>query len=1124
MADIIYTPSQKKAIKERGKNIIISAAAGSGKTRVLVDRVIDLILTEKIDVDKMIIVTFTNKASIEMKDRIRSAIEREIENDPSNKFLKDQLKLLKHAHIQTLHAFASDMLREYFYYFDNLGPNFTVISDNANVILKEEAIDEVFDEEYKKADQAFHNFIHNFSTSRSDREAKSIVLKTYDKITSEINPIRWLDEKTKDPFDFDIFKDMIRDRMDLILEDISKIKLLAFDNNMRDKYIEMLEGDFNLVNGLNNLIYTEWDLFIEKIKKAKFSTMVRARKDEKDVQAIVKAKRDLYKKELSNISSLVLNTNSDIIRDFSKKEMIVLSELNYLTKRFMKKYKAKKLEGSYLDFNDMEENFINLLENEEANSIIKERFQYIFFDEYQDSNEIQNYIIEKLARENNLFFVGDVKQSIYRFRRAEPEIFLNKLDSYESKENKNSTRINLNENFRTDKDIIKFINYIFDRIMTKEQSSIDYKNGGHRLNSTKTFDKKNPKSEIHILDDKLNEENHITNIIENLIKEGYEYRDIAILLRSRSKSYQYENALKSANIPFFNDINKVSFAATEVTFFINILKLIANPKDDITLLSVLRSEMYKFSEEDIATIRLASNNIRFYQALEDYNENNDLLNKINDFKTSYDDFSYQLSLMNLYEFGNYVFEVSKFYEFLMARDRGSDRIANIEAFIDLMADYESNNDNGLYGFLDYIENLSLYQTDNINPARDLSENENLVRIMTIHKSKGLEFPVVILADAAKRFNNKHLRENIVYDNKLGIGINVADYENKVILSSLKKDLITEKISILNKREEMRVLYVALTRAINKLVVVGKRKFNTVDKLYARDDYLNMSTYMDWIISTISQDKISIDLFDKDINSDELKDIASLKIINEENEYQDNKDYDINDLLELNIHDKLYEKFKNIYTSPYVYESDTRDSIKKSVTEITKNFNPEEDGYQVPSYNRFNQVGEYRKPSFISEVKDYKATDRGTIIHKVFQGLNYQKYDKRSLKRALDRLVIDNKIKRDELEVIDNDKIINYFNSKEIISLYQSAESIRKEESFLMKYQDYYVNGQIDIMFEFSDHIVLLDFKTDAIKREGLYDDQLKIYKQAIEESLDKKVTKSYIYWYNFSELVELNNI
>lgn len=322
---------------------------------------------------------------------------------------------------------------------------------------------------------------------------------------------------------------------------------------------------------------------------------------------------------------------------------------------------------------------------------------------------------------------------------------------------------------------------------------------------------------------------------------------------------------------------------------------------------------------------------------------------------------------------------------------------------------------------------------------------------------------------------------------------------------------------------MRVLYVALTRAINKLVIVGNRNLNTVDKLYGRDDYLNMSTYMDWLIAAISQDKISIDLFDKDLNSDELGDIASLKIINEENEYQDNKNYEIGNLLELSVHDKLYEKFKNIYTIPYEYESDTRDSIKKSVTEITKNFNPEEDGYQVPSYNKLNLVGEYRKPNFVSEKHEYKPTDRGTIIHKIFQGLNYQKYDKKSLNRAFDRLVIENKIKRDELDVVENDKIIKYFNNKEIISLYQSAESIRKEESFLMKYQDYYVNGQIDIMFEFANEIVLLDFKTDTIKREGVYNDQLKIYKQAIEESLGKKVIKSYIYWYNFSELVEVNN-
>jgi uvrD/REP helicase len=1122
MSDIVYTPGQAKAIKERDKNIIISAAAGSGKTRVLVDRVINLMLDEKVPIDKMIIVTFTNKASIEMKDRIRQALEDQIENDISNKFLKDQLKLLKHAHIQTLHSFASDMLREYFYYFENLSPNFSIISENANVILKEEAIDEVFDEEYAKKSPDFHNFIHNFATSRNDRAAKSIILKTYDKLTSQIDPIAWLDSKTESPFDFNIFKEIVREKIDLILEDISKNKSIARENNLRVEYEDMLSDDYNLVNDLNQLIFTDWDLFIEKVNKAKFSTMVRARKGEKDIQAIIKNNRDLYKKELKNINSLVLNTNSHIISEFGKKEVEVLKEINYLSKRFIKKYQAKKKDKSYLDFNDIEAEFIKLIDNEEANQVLRERFSYIFFDEYQDSNEIQNYIIEKLKGEDNLFFVGDVKQSIYGFRRAEPQLFLDKLESYDSDENKDYIRINLNENFRTDKDIIDFVNYIFDRLMTKEISGIDYKNGGHRLNPTKEFDKKNPKSEVHVLDEKLSEENHLVKVIENLIEDGYEYKDIAILLRSGAKSYLYENAFKKAGIPFFNDISKVSFGAVEVTFFINMLKLIANPKDDITLLSVIRSDIYKFSEDDIAAIRLDSKYAKFYEAFENYNKNDDILVKINDFKTAFNDFSYQLSLMNLYEFGNYIFENSKFYEFLMARDRASDRIANVEAFIDLMSDYEANNDNGLYGFLDYVENLSLYQTDNINPARDLSENENLVRIMTIHKSKGLEFPVVILADANKRFNNKHLRESVVFDDDLGIGINVADYENKIRLTSLKKDLITEKMTMENKREEMRVLYVALTRAINKLIVVGNRNLNTVNKLNGRDDYLNMSTYLDWIIASLSDDKISLDLLESEYTTDELSNIAEILTFTEESDYKVSKGEDISNILAANIHDKLYDKFVDLFTKGYKYEADTKDSIKKSVTEISKNFNPEEDGYELPSYSKFEETGEFRKPNFISEVREYKPTDRGTIIHKVFQGLSYQKYDNMSLDRALKRLVLENKIKKDELKVIEEEKIIDYFKNPTIKNLYQNAENIRKEETFLMKYEDYYVNGQIDIMFEFEDEIVLLDFKTDKIKREGLYDDQLKIYKLAIEESLKKPVKKSYIYWYNFSDLEEVN--
>ena len=1121
MSDIVYTPGQEKAIKERDKNIIISAAAGSGKTRVLVDRVISLMLDEKVPIDKMIIVTFTNKASIEMKDRIREALEDQIEVDTSNKFLKDQLKLLKHAHIQTLHSFASDMLREYFYYFDDLSPNFSIISENANVILKEESIDEVIDEEYAKKNADFHNFIHNFATSRNDRAAKLIILKTYDKLTSQIDPIAWLDSKTKSPFNFNIFKEIVRKKVDLILEDIGKNKSLARKNNLRVEYEDMLTDDYNLVNSLNQLIFTDWDLFIEKINKAKFTTMVRARKDEKDIQAIIKNNRDLYKKEVKNISSLVLNTNSHIISEFGKKEVDVLKEINYLTKRFIKKYQAKKKDKSYLDFNDIEAEFIKLIDNEEANQVLKERFSYIFFDEYQDSNEIQNYIIEKLKSEDNLFFVGDVKQSIYGFRRARPDLFLDKLDDYQNSNNE-SMRIDLNENFRTDEDILKFDNFIFEKLMTKESSDIDYKNGGHRLNPTQSFDNPSPKTEIHIIDKGLDEANHISETIKNLVDQGYKYKDIAILLRSGAKSYIYENAFKDAEIPFFNDISKVSFGAVEVTFFKNILHLIANPKDDLALLSVLQSEIYDFSEDELAQIRINTEATSFAKAFDEYNIAGDILNKIIDFKTEISTYTYKLSLMDLYEFGNFIFENSGYYTYLMARDRANDRIANVEAFIDLMSEYEENNDDGLFGFLNYAENLSLYQTDNLNAVRDLSENENLVRIMTIHKSKGLEFPVVILADTAKRFNINHLRSNIAFDDELGIGINVADYENKVKLSSIKRDLINEKTTTENKKEEMRVLYVALTRPINKLIIVGEKDLDKLDKNYGREDYLNMTSYIDWIISIISTDKLGLEINGGSYESDALDGLARLDLIREEKEYKRSQRIDIKDILEdEKVDDKIYKKMLDIYQKPYNHLEETNESIKKSVTEITKNFNPEEDGYELPAYDRFKDTGEFRKPNFITEIKDYKPTDIGTIIHKVFQALDFEMYDREGLDRALKKLIDENKVGVEGLKVVDREKIINYYNNPTIVNLYQSATNLRKEESFLMKYEDYYVNGQIDLIFEFDNHAVLLDFKTDAIKREGFYDDQLKIYRKAIEEALGKEVKESFIYWYNVGELEKI---
>lgn len=1121
MADIIYTPSQLKAIKTRNKNIIVSAAAGSGKTRVLVDRVIDLLINDKVDIDKMIIVTFTNKASIEMKDRITNEIVKQIEKDPSDKFLKNQLKLIKHAHIQTLHSFASDMLREYFYFFDNLSPNFKVISDSTNVLLKQKAIDQVFSDQYEIGDENFHEFIHNFSTSRNDKEAKDVVLKTFEKSMAEIDPLFWLKEKTSGIFDFEIFKDHIRTNLKEVLEKIEENQNLIEKFALRDEYKNLFAEDYNLVNEKLNLIEKNWDLFIEEINKIKFNSMVRARKDEKDIQATLKATRDLYKKKITDLASLVLNTNSDIVAKFSIKEADILKELAILTEKFMDLYQAYKKEKSYLDFNDMEHYFIKLLDNEKALGILKERFIYIFFDEYQDSNEIQNHIIEKLKSDENLFFVGDVKQSIYGFRRANPKLFLEKLDLYEN-DGEKSTRINLNENFRTDKDILNFDNFIFDKLMSKKFSGIDYKNGGHRLNPSKEFESLKAKSEIHILDKDLDEANHIAHVIEGLISDGYEYKDIAILLRSGAKSYQYENAFKDFDIPFFNDISKISFGASEVDFFTNILKYVANPKDDLSLLAVLRSDIYNFSEDDLAKIKLHGKKSKFYENFETYDKDDEIFAKINDFKTEFEDFSYQLSLMNLYEFGNYIFEKSTYYTYLLARDRASDRVANVEAFIELMSEYENDNDDGIYGFLTYVENLSLYQTDNLNAVRELSENENLVRIMTIHKSKGLEFPVVILADTGKRFNNKHLSANIVFDEELGIGINVSDYENKVKLSSIRRDLINEKISLDNKKEEMRVLYVALTRPINKLIIVGAKNLKSISKIYGRDDYENMTSYIDWILAVCSTDQISSEIFDGPFKTNYFSNEVKIMAYDKGEDYKKFSLKDIRPILDAEDYEKaLYQNFVNLYEKEYEFVNDSKESIKKSVTEITKNFNPENDGYELPLYDKILGANEFRKANFILEKKEFKPTDIGTIIHKVFQGLTYKNYDENSLDEEFSRLVRENKIKKEELKVIEKDKILKYFSNPSIKNLYENAKAIRKEESFLMKYEDYFVNGQIDLIFEFKDYAVVLDFKTDRKIRQDFYDKQLAIYKRAIEESLKKKVSKSLIYWYNFGKIEEI---
>lgn len=1121
------TDDQKKAIESRGKNIIVSAAAGSGKTRVLVDRLVSIMLEEKIPIKNMIIVTFTNKASVEMKDRIRQKLNDLLKEENSDKiFIKNQIKSINDAFIKTLHSFCADMLRENFYLSDNLSPSFKIAADSKQALLRKDAIDELFEDEYEKNDPNFINFLHNFASSKDDKDAKNIILDLYDFSKSQINPHQWLCDNTNNNFDFEKFKFYIKERIETIILNARDLENYIKEKSMRDKYFIMIEKDLSYLEKIKNAIEEKsWDEVIEIFENGLANMVTISKKlDDPNENAYVKAKKNAYKEEFNIVKDFVKNTDSITRGFFNPLEEKILNELKNLVFSFEKIYTNKKREENYLDFSDMEHEFIKLLDNEKLQSKLKKQFKYIFFDEYQDSNDIQNYIVEKLKNENNLFFVGDVKQSIYGFRNARPELFLKKLEDYDT--DSNCLRIDLSKNFRTDKDLIDFNNYIFDRLMTRKNSDIAYKDDNHRLNYHFEFDEKYPKVSIKALAKNVSEEAYLTKEINNLINSGLEYKDIAILLRSSSKAYLFENELKKAGIPFSSDISKISFETVEVEFFINILKYIANPNDDISLLSVLRSEIFNFSEDDLAEISLSSEKSHFYKKFKEYekeNENN-LSQKISDFNTIFTDFSYILNFSNMYDFANIIFEKSGLYDFLKARDRGEERVKNIEAFIELMDDYDKNNENSLFGFLAYIDNLKNQKKDNLKASRNLSDDENLVRIMTIHKSKGLEFKAVILPDFSKRFNTRDNSKDMVLDKDLGIGINIADWENKIKISSIKRDLILEKSNLNDKKEEMRVLYVALTRAERKISIIGKKDLNEkgLEKILNANSILDLSSYMDWILKILCDDKIMSDFVDIDYMTDAFnKGFLEIKYI--EDFIEDyKKDYtDVEKLIGADEYNqKIYNDIEEIYNFSYKNKENINKSLKKSVTEIAKNYDLSKDGYEKSPFEENEDFYEFRKPNF-EEIK-LSATDKGTLIHKIFQELEFKSYELNSLEKEINKLVDLGKIKKEYLSYINFENILGFFNSKIIQDLMKKSPKIRKEESFLRKIDDFYVNGQIDIMFESQNEVVLMDFKTDSLKREGFYDKQLEIYKDSIEEALGKKVISSYIYWYNFKEFEQVN--
>jgi len=1194
-----WTKDQEKAIKVRGKNLLVSAAAGSGKTAVLVERIIRLITEDMIDINRLLIVTFTNAAAGEMRERILDALINEIEKGTKHEeHLRRQITLLGRSYITTLHSFCIDIVRKNFHLVD-IDPSFRIGDMTETSILIQEVLDELLEEEYKEADEHFIELVEGFGGNREDIKLQELILKTYGFIQSKPYPERWLKESiekfnmSKDEFENSIWIQTIKESIMIELEGAKDIIKGAIAGCNRidgpKEYEEALLEDLNNIDELIKALRASLEKFylsINDIKHPKLKTIRGNRKLEVDenLQKEVKELRDKYKDGIKDIKERILVKSFD---EYLEQINTIYPTMKYLGEviiKFGQKYSEKKLDKGILDFNDLEHYALRILENEEVQGEYRRKFEHIFVDEYQDSNIVQETILNRVKRENNLFMVGDVKQSIYRFRLADPSLFIEKYESYDKDGEGFNQRIDLSQNFRTRVEILDGINYLFRSIMSKQLGEIDYTEAAYLYKGLDFQDIEDPNIELNIMesivqpDDEVSEElREMSNIeaeasfvvgrIKELIgrdtynakKKEYkkiEYKDIVVLLRSpKAWAPVFTEIFIKEGIPVYADDNSGYFDTIEINMFMDLLRLIDNKRQDIPLLSVMRSPIGGFTIEELIKIRLANREEGYYKALEDYAVNNDdeLTAKLREFLDKLKRWGTEARYLKLDEFIWKLLIETGYYHYVGAMPGGIQRQANLRILVDRASQFEKSAINGLFLFLRFIDKLTKSKGD-MGSAKTLGENENVVRIMSVHKSKGLEFPVVICCGLGKKFNLKDIQQDILLHKDLGLGPKFVDIEKRIYNQTLPQLSIKNKMKLENLSEEMRILYVALTRAIDKLILIGSvRELEREAKKWLRGTSLfNLvkgQSYLDWICSSLVKHrdggairelgKISLD--EAEVENQE-KSAWSINIINKKDIYQrevekietNNEQREKLERFQLEAEPKYKEVIKKRFEWKYPNECDIGIPSKLAVSDIKRASaqNMEDIVFKIPSL--------VKKPGFLEGSRAFTKAERGTIIHFVMQHLDLNKISNAAeIREQVDDMVVRELLTFEEAKVVNVEKILSFLESN-IGKRMLKAEKVFREAPFILKKrasevindledcsEELLVQGIIDCYFEEGEDIVLVDYKTGSVFYGDVeiivqrYRVQMELYREALEKITGKKVKESYIYLFDIDKEVKI---
>lgn len=1020
MGKVKWTKEQEEAIYEKNANILVAAAAGSGKTAVLVERIINKIIQEKIDIDKLLVVTFTNSAAAEMRERVLSAIYQKLEENPEDENLQRQITLLNKANICTIDSFCLEIVRNHFYELEGISPNFRIADTTEIQLLKQEVIEDIFEEKYEAEDKDFTKLITVYTSYRDDTPLKDLVLKIHSYIQSNPFPKQWLEEKiemfnlenklekdfSKTPWGEILLQEVLEELIDdsNMLKEVEKA--LEKEPDL-EKFWETIRNDREQIENLKNHL-ENWEEAYELASTFKFLTWPR-NKVASSIKERAKEVRDEVKKKLAKVFDNILICNSQEANQDIYDMYGILQKLQALIMTFDQEFTKRKKEKNIVDFSDVEHFALTILLNsKEVAKKYQAKFQEIAIDEYQDSNLVQEYILTAIARNNNIFMVGDVKQSIYKFRQAMPELFLNKYENYPKKEDKKeeeNLKIQLFKNFRSKANILQFTNLVFQDIMSKPLGDIDY-NKEEFLNLGANYEKieQNEKIEIHIIDPTVpeteeeneeeeqtqneegNEEENlldveleakfVANQIKKLIEERFQvwdkkkntyrdvqYKDIVILLRSTATTAPiYEQELVNLQMPVFSDSSQEYLDSIEIQTIMSLLKIIDNPIQDIPLVTVMRSNIGKFTDDELVKIRLADKQDNFYTCLQKAKlcTENSLKQKIENFLEKLEQWRKEQEYLALDELIWKIYSDTGYYNYVGLMPNGLLRQANLKMLFERAKQYETASFKGLYNFLRFMEKLRSGNSD-MGAAKIIGENDNVIRIMSIHKSKGLEFPIVFLASTGKQFNLMDLNQNILLHQKLGIGVKYIDYEKQVQYDTLSKAAIRNQALIENLSEEMRVLYVALTRAKEKLIITGisknvkkqeEKMKQQIGRYPKQEQKINpilvkkYKKYLDWILlvyfyeGSLIKKMVDLKTYTKKEVLDFCETILKEKI-------------DVIAIMEKEkVEKKEIEKVATMLNTTYAYEASTKIPTKTSVTSIKQEEQQQKEvKFPIPKFMR-----------------------------------------------------------------------------------------------------------------------------------------------------------------------------